>query len=105
LPSGKLLKNGQSLFNIEALCFINLYLFLAKEYDSKFYPNVSIYTLREIGSEKKDQYQRAYSSEFSKKTSFENLSDQGIKRAEDILNNRPRKKIKFHQNIIYFLKV
>jgi len=30
-----------------------------------------------------------------KKTSFENLSDQDIKRIEDILNNRPRKKLNF----------
>ena len=32
---------------------------------------------------------------FPKKTSFENLSDQDIKRVEDILNNRPRKKLNF----------
>ena len=30
-----------------------------------------------------------------KKTSFENLSDQDIKRIEDILNNRLRKKLNF----------
>ncbi len=30
---------------------------------------------------------------FPKKTSFENLSDLYIKRVEDILNNRPRKKL------------
>lgn len=32
---------------------------------------------------------------FPKKTSFENLSDQDIKRVEDVLNNRPRKKLNF----------
>ncbi len=32
---------------------------------------------------------------FPKKTSFENLSDQDIKRVENILNNRPRKKLNF----------
>jgi len=32
---------------------------------------------------------------FPKGTSFENITDQDIKRVEDILNNRPRKKLNF----------
>ena len=32
---------------------------------------------------------------FPKKTSFENISDDDVKRVEEILNNRPRKKLNF----------
>ncbi|MDI6833599.1 MAG: IS30 family transposase, partial [Bacteroidales bacterium] len=40
---------------------------------------------------------------FPKKTSFENISDQDIKRVEDILNNRPRKKLNFLSPIEFLL--
>jgi len=40
---------------------------------------------------------------FPKKTSFENLSDQDIKQVEDILNNRPRKKLNFLTPIEFLL--
>ena len=40
---------------------------------------------------------------FPKKTSFENISDQDIKHVEDILNNRPRKKLNFLTPIEFLL--
>ncbi len=40
---------------------------------------------------------------FPKKTSFENISDQDVKRVENILNNRPRKKLNFLTPIEFLL--
>jgi len=40
---------------------------------------------------------------FFKKISFEDLSDQEIKRVEDILNNRPRKKLNLLTPIEFLL--